>query len=48
MSEGIESTELANELIMEETRVDEGDSQVLHWHKLVALSTLIFGKSRGN
>lgn len=42
MSEGIESTELANELIMEETQVDEGASQVLHWHKLVALSTLIF------
>ena len=33
MAEGIESTELANELVMEQTEVDEGTSQVQRWHK---------------
>ena len=41
MSEGIESTELANELVMEQVEVDEGAAQVQRWHKLVAFSTLI-------
>jgi hypothetical protein len=41
MSKESESTELATELVLEELEADESASQFLHWHKLVALSTLI-------
>lgn len=41
MSENVESTQLANELVMEQMEVDEGASQIQPWHKLVAFSTLI-------
>jgi hypothetical protein len=41
MSEDVESTELANELIMERMEDDTG-SKEKQWHKLVVLSTLFF------
>ena len=41
MSENVESTQLANELVMEQMEVDEGASHIQPWHKLVAFSTLI-------
>ena len=41
MSEEAESPILATELVLEELKADESASQFLHWHKLVALSTLI-------
>jgi hypothetical protein len=36
MAEESESTELANELFMEQMERDEVDSRVQQWHKLVA------------
>ena len=42
MSEEIEATELANELLMEQVDKDEGAPGERHWHRLVAFSTLIF------
>lgn len=41
MSEETESAELTTELVLEEMEVDEIASRERHWHKLVALSTLI-------
>ena len=41
MAENIESTELANELVMEQMKEDKGTSQIQRWHKIVAFSTLI-------
>ena len=41
MSEETESTELATELVLEETETAETAPKEHHWHKLVALSTLI-------
>jgi 1,4-dihydroxy-2-naphthoate octaprenyltransferase len=41
MSEETESTELVAELVLEETETDETAPKEHHWHKLVALSTLI-------
>jgi hypothetical protein len=41
MSAQSESTQLANELVMEQMEVDEGTFQIQRWHKLVAFSTLI-------
>ena len=41
MSEGSESTELANELFMEQVEKEKDEPEVQRWHKLVALSTLI-------
>ena len=41
MSEKIDSTELVNELVMEQAEKDAADSQVKRWHKIVAFSTLI-------
>jgi uncharacterized Tic20 family protein len=42
MSEEIEATELANELVMEQADKDGSPSPERHWHRLVAFSTLIF------
>jgi hypothetical protein len=42
MSEKIESTELVNELAMEQSEKDAADSQIRRWHKQVALSSLLF------
>ena len=41
MSEGMESVELTNELIMEEAKEQGGDSERQRWHKGVALTTLV-------
>lgn len=41
MSAQSESTQLANELVIEKMEADEGASQIQRWHKLVAFSTLI-------
>ena len=42
MSEQGESAELASELFMEDSDRSQDDSSESHWHKQVAISTLIF------
>lgn len=41
MSEGSESTELANELFIEQVEKEKDEPEVQRWHKMVAFSTLI-------